>query len=173
MFGGVGIGFGLGLVFRGKGSTGGTALLAAIMHKYTGLTLGISLLLIDGLIVLSSAIAFNIELALYAMISVYITGKTIDIVQVGLGHAKMALIISNEEELIREAILKDLDRGVTKLKAQGGYTDDKRHVLMCVVNQNEVTKLKELVNYIDNEAFIVVTYANEVLGEGFKREEKM
>jgi uncharacterized membrane-anchored protein YitT (DUF2179 family) len=170
LFGGVGVGIGLGLVFRGKASTGGTDLAAQIMHKYLGLTLGVSVLLIDGLVVISSAIAFNIELALYALISLYVTGKTIDLVQVGLGYAKVALIISNEPEKLRHAILNDLDRGVTKLSGTGGYTEDERPVLMCVVNQTEVTKLKELVRVNDPLAFVIVTDANEVLGEGFKRE---
>jgi uncharacterized membrane-anchored protein YitT (DUF2179 family) len=170
LFGGVGVGLGLGLVFRGKASTGGTDLAAQIMHKYLGLTLGISILLIDGLVVISSAIAFNIELALYALISLYVTGKTIDLVQVGLGYAKVALIISNEPEKLRHTLLNDLNRGVTKLSGTGGYTEDERPVLMCVVNQTEVTKLKELVRLTDPLAFIIVTNANEVLGEGFKRE---
>jgi uncharacterized membrane-anchored protein YitT (DUF2179 family) len=170
LFGGVGVGLGLGLVFRGKASTGGTDLAAQIMHKYLGLTLGISILLIDGLVVISSAIAFNIELALYALISLYVTGKTIDLVQVGLGYAKVALIISNEPEKLRHALLNDLNRGVTKLSGTGGYTEDERPVLMCVVNQTEVTKLKELVRVNDPLAFVIVTNANEVLGEGFKRE---
>jgi uncharacterized membrane-anchored protein YitT (DUF2179 family) len=170
LFGGVGVGLGLGLVFRGKASTGGTDLAAQIMHKYLGLTLGLSVLLIDGLVVISSAIAFNIELALYALISLYVTGKTIDLVQVGLGYAKVALIISNEPEKLRHALLNDLNRGVTKLSGTGGYTEDERPVLMCVVNQTEVTKLKELVRKTDPLAFVIVTNANEVLGEGFKRE---
>jgi uncharacterized membrane-anchored protein YitT (DUF2179 family) len=170
LFGGVGVGMGLGLVFRGKASTGGTDLAAQIMHKYLGITLGVSVLLIDGLVVLSSAIAFNIELALYALISLYVTGKTIDLVQVGLSYAKVALIISNEPEKLRHALLNDLDRGVTKLSGTGGYTEDERPVLMCVVNQTEVTKLKEIVRLNDPQAFVIVTDTNEVLGEGFKRD---
>jgi uncharacterized membrane-anchored protein YitT (DUF2179 family) len=170
LFGGVGVGIGLGLVFRGKASTGGTDLAAQIVHKYSGLSLGISVLLLDGFVVLSSAFAFNIELALYALISLYVTGKTIDLVQVGLSYAKVALIISNDPDKIRYAIINDLDRGVTRLSGSGGYTEDERPVLMCVVNQTEVTKLKELVRFHDPHAFVVVTDANEVLGEGFKRE---
>jgi uncharacterized membrane-anchored protein YitT (DUF2179 family) len=170
LFGGVGVGIGLGLVFRGKASTGGTDLAAQIMHKYLGITLGVSVLLIDGLVVLSSVIAFNIELALYALISLYVTGKTIDLVQVGLSYAKVALIISNEPEKLRHALLNDLDRGVTKLSGTGGYTEDERPVLMCVVNQTEVTKLKEIVRLNDPLAFVIVTDTNEVLGEGFKRD---
>lgn len=170
LFGGIGVGIGLGLVFRGKASTGGTDLAAQIVHKYSGLSLGICVLILDGFVVLSSAFAFNIELALYALISLYVTGKTIDLVQVGLSYAKVALVISNDPDRIRHAIINDLDRGVTKLSGSGGYTEDERPVLMCVVNQTEVTKLKELVRSHDQHAFVIVTDANEVLGEGFKRE---
>jgi uncharacterized membrane-anchored protein YitT (DUF2179 family) len=170
LFGGIGVGVGLGLVFRGKASTGGTDLAAQIIHKYTGLTLGVAVLLLDGLVVTASAIAFDIEFALYALIGLYVTGKTIDLVQIGLGYAKVAYIISSTPDEIRQAILNDLDRGVTKISATGGYTESDRPVLMCVLHQTEVIKLKHLVRKIDADAFVIVHQANEVLGEGFQRE---
>lgn len=169
IFGGIGIGIGLGLIFRGRGSTGGTSLVAQIIHKYTGLTIGTSLLLIDGFIVASAAFAFSLELALYALLAVYITSKTIDVVQLGLGYGKMALIISDHQKKIEHALLYELDRGVTGLSAKGGYTGEAREVLMCVVQQTEVTRLKTLIRQIDPSAFVVVSDANEVLGEGFRR----
>ncbi|QPC47490.1 YitT family protein [Mangrovibacillus cuniculi] len=170
LFGGIGVGLGLGTVFRGKASTGGTDLAAQIIAKYTGLTLGACVALIDGLIVLSAAIVFEIEAGLYALIGLYVTSKTIDLVQVGFGRSKMTLIITRKQEEVRDGILNKIDRGVTKLQAYGGYTDDARPILMCVVDQTEFTKLKQLVKNIDSEAFIVVTDASEVLGEGFKRD---
>lgn len=169
LFGGIGVGLGLGIVFRGKASTGGTDLAAQIIHKYTGLSLGMCVILIDGLIVLTAAFVFDIEQALYALIGLYVTSKTIDLVQVGLGYSKMAMIITNEEEKVRHAILHEIDRGVTKLSGYGGYTDHERPVLMCVVQQAEFTKLKQLVKSIDPSAFVIVMDAAEVLGEGFKR----
>ncbi|WP_442596287.1 YitT family protein [Neobacillus sp. D3-1R] len=169
LFGGIGVGLGLGLVFRGKASTGGTDLAAQIINKYTGLTLGTCVAIIDGLIVLSAAIVFDIERGLYALIALYVTTKTIDLVQVGLGRSKMTMIISNQQAEIQEGILNKIDRGVTKLSAYGGYTDHERPILMCVVDQTEFTKLKQLVKSIDPTAFIVVMDASEVLGEGFKR----
>jgi uncharacterized membrane-anchored protein YitT (DUF2179 family) len=169
LYGGVGVGLGLGLVFLGNASTGGTDLIAQILHKYTGLTLGVAVLVIDGLVVLSAAIVYGPELALYALIALYITGKTIDTVQVGLRVAKIAFIISENQEEIRQNILYKLDRGVTKLPAFGGFTEKERPVLMCVVYQNEITRLKKLVSEQDPLAFVIVTDANEVLGEGFKR----
>lgn len=169
IFGGVGVGLGLGIVFKGRASTGGTDLAAQIIHKYTGLTLGTCVVMIDGLIVISAALVFDIERGLYALIGLFVTSKTIDLVQVGFVRSKMAMIITNKQEEVREGILNKIDRGVTKLSAYGGFTDHERPVLMCVVDQTEFTKLKQLVKSIDPTAFVVVMDAAEVLGEGFKR----
>jgi uncharacterized membrane-anchored protein YitT (DUF2179 family) len=169
LFGGIGVGLGLGIVFLGKASTGGTDLAAQIIHKYTGFSLGTCVALIDGLIVLTASIVFDIERGLYALIGLYVTSKTIDLVQVGLGRSKMVMIITNQQQEVREGILNKIDRGVTKLSAYGGYTDQERPILMCVVDQTEFTKLKQLVKSIDPTAFVVVMDAAEVLGEGFKR----
>ncbi|PLT32595.1 YitT family protein [Bacillus sp. V5-8f] len=166
--GGIGVGLGLGIVFRGKASTGGTDLAAQIIHKYTNLSLGTCVAIIDGLIVLSAALIFDIERGLYALIALYVTSKTIDLVQIGLGRSKMAMIITNKEEEVRNAILHDIDRGVTRLSGQGGYTDDTRPILMCVIDQTEFTELKQLVRTVDPRAFVIVMDASEVLGEGFK-----
>ncbi|NEX77464.1 YitT family protein [Bacillus thermocopriae] len=169
LFGGIGVGIGLGIVFRGKGSTGGTDLAAQIINKYTGFSLGRCVVMIDGLIVLTAAVVFDIEKALYALIALYVTSKTIDLIQVGFGRSKMAMIITNKQEEIREGILNKIDRGVTKLSAYGGFTDHERPVLMCVVDQTEFTKLKQLVKSLDPSAFVIVMDAAEVLGEGFKK----
>jgi uncharacterized membrane-anchored protein YitT (DUF2179 family) len=169
LFGGIGVGLGLGIVFRGKASTGGTDLAAQIIHKYTGFTLGRCVVMIDGLIVLTAAVVFDIEKALYAIIGLYVTSKTIDFIQVGFGRSKMAMIITNKQEEVRQGILHKIDRGVTKLSAYGGFTDHERPVLMCVVDQTEFTKLKQLVKTLDPTAFVVVMDAAEVVGEGFKR----
>jgi uncharacterized membrane-anchored protein YitT (DUF2179 family) len=169
LYGGVGVGVGIGLVFRAGASTGGTDLLAQIAHKYLGLSLGVAVLFIDGLVVLLAAFAFGPEKALYALITLYVTGKTIDMVQIGLGYAKMAFIISDKRDEIRDAILYEIDRGVTRLSAYGGYTDEERPVLMCVVNQNQLARLKNVVKRQDPNAFVIVSDANEVLGEGFRR----
>ncbi|AXF56297.1 YitT family protein [Salicibibacter kimchii] len=168
IFGGVGVGMGLGLVFRSGASTGGTDLAAQIIHKYTGASLGAGVFIMDGLIVAAAAIAFSIEFALFALIGLFITGKTIDIVQTGFGYDKIAFIITEEQGKVKLAILNDVDRGVTKLQAYGGYTEDDRPMLMCVVNRNEIPLLRQVVQSIDRDAFIVVSNATEVLGRGFK-----
>ncbi|MED3822358.1 YitT family protein [Priestia flexa] len=169
LFGGIGVGVGLGLVFRGHASTGGTDLAAQIIHKYTSLSLGICVALIDGLIVIAAAFVFDLERGLYALIGLYVTSKTIDLVQVGVGRSKMVLIITNKEKEVRHEILHTIDRGVTRLSAYGGYTDEERPILMVVVEQTEFTKLKQTVKAIDPSAFVIVADASEVLGEGFKR----
>ncbi|MBM6616309.1 YitT family protein [Bacillus suaedaesalsae] len=168
LFGGIGVGLGLGIVFRGKASTGGVDLAAQIVNKYTGFSLGTCVAMIDGLIVLTAAIVFDIELGLYALIALFVTSKTIDLVQVGFGYSKMAIIITNKEAEVRQAIFTEVNRGVTRLSAYGGYTDDERPILMCVVQQSEFTKLKQTVKRVDASAFVIVTNASEVLGEGFK-----
>ncbi|MBT2581695.1 YitT family protein [Planococcus sp. ISL-109] len=169
LFGGIMVGLGLGIVFRGKASTGGTDLAAQIITKYTGLTLGTSVAIIDGMIVLAAAIVFDIEKGLYALIGLYLTTKTIDLVQVGFGRSKMVYIITNKQVEIREAIYEEVDRGVTELTATGGYSGTEKPILMVVIPQTEFTKLKQLVKLIDPQAFVIVSDASEVLGEGFKR----
>jgi len=167
IFGGLCIGLGLGIVFRGKASTGGTDLAAQIVHKYSGLSLGICVAFIDGLIVLTAAIVFDLESGMYALIALFVTSKTIDLVQIGLARSKMTLIITSEEELVTNAIVHELDRGVTKLSGVGGYTNENRPVLMCVLDQSEFITLRDIVQSIDRNAFITVVDATEVLGEGF------
>lgn len=168
LFGGIGIGLGIGIVFRGNASTGGTDLAAQIISKYTGISLGKSVALIDGLIVISASIVFDIEKGLFALIGLYLTSKTIDLVQIGWSRSKMVLIITNEEEKVKRAILEQIDRGLTKLKAYGGYTDQERNTIMVVVDQSEFTGLKQVVRNIDPNAFVIVVDASEVLGQGFK-----
>ncbi len=169
IFGGIVVGTGIGFVFKGRASTGGTDLLAQIITKYTGLTLGTSVLVIDGIIAVSAAIVFDIEKGLYAIIGLYVTTKTIDIVQLGFSQSKMVYIITKDQDAIRDAIFAEINRGVTKIPAFGGYTGDERPLLMVVVYQTEFTKLKQIVKTIDPTAFVIVSNAYEVLGEGFKR----
>ncbi|GAA4873764.1 YitT family protein [Paenibacillus vulneris] len=168
IYGGILIGMGLGLVFRGRGSTGGLDLAAQMIHRFTGLSLGLAVAMLDGMVILTAGIVLSPEKALYALIGLFVTSKTINIVQLGLSYSKVAFIISSETAPIREAILHDLDRGVTQLHATGGYTGEERTVLMVVVGQSEVTRLKQLVKALDPGAFVILSDTNEVLGEGFK-----
>ncbi len=168
IFGGMGVGLGLGIVFRGRASTGGIDLAAQVLHKFTHLPLGISVALLDGMIVLTSAFVFSVEEGLYALIGLFATSRTIDFVQVGLNTSKNVMIITEHVEEVRAAILNEIDRGVTVLQGSGGYTERERQVIMCVVQQNEFIKLTQTVKTIDPGAFVVAMNATEVLGEGFK-----
>ncbi|SFL89912.1 Uncharacterized membrane-anchored protein YitT, contains DUF161 and DUF2179 domains [Paenibacillus sp. 1_12] len=168
IYGGIMLGIGVGLVFRGKGSTGGLDLAAQIVHKYTGLSLGLAMAMLDGLVILTAGIVLSPEKALYALIGLFVTSKTINIVQIGLSYSKVAFIISDKSEEIRQQILLEIDRGLTQLQATGGYTGQDRTVLMVVVGQTEVNRLKELVQKTDPTAFVILSDTHEVLGEGFK-----
>lgn len=168
VYGGLGVGFGIGLVFRGRASTGGMDVAAQILHRMTGIRLGLSLAMFDGLIILSAGLLISFESALYALIGLFVTSKTIDVVQTGFQTSKAAFIVTNEPDKVSHAILHDLDRGLTRLHGEGGYTGQARPVLLAVVGQNEVAKLKALVQDVDPNAFVIISNTAEVLGEGFQ-----
>lgn len=170
LYGGIGVGLGLGIVFRGRGSTGGLSTLAQIVQRYTGLSLSVCVVIMDGTVIALAGFILSPEKALYALIGLYITGKFIDMIELGLNYTKVAYIIANKTDEIADAVLSQLDRGLTKLSAQGGYTGDNRMVLMVVVGQSEVTQLKTIVQTLEPTAFVIITNAHEVLGEGFKRQ---
>jgi uncharacterized membrane-anchored protein YitT (DUF2179 family) len=168
IYGGLGVGLGIGLVFRGRASTGGLSIAAQILHRYTGMRLGLAVAAFDGLVILSAGVLISLENALYALIGLFVTTKVIDVVQTGLQTSKAAFIISNEPEKVAAAILHELDRGLTRLHGEGGYTGQSRPVLLAVVGQNEVMKLKALVQDADPNAFVIISNTAEVLGEGFQ-----
>ncbi|MGM8214736.1 YitT family protein [Bacillaceae bacterium W0354] len=167
IFGGIGVGVGLGIVYLGDASTGGTSLIAQMIHKLTNISLGTSLVLIDGLIVIAAIFVFSLEAGLFALICLYMTSKSINIVQTGFNQTKTTLIITSKHIEVQEAIYQQVDRGVTRITAQGGFTEEERPVLMCVVNQMEMGKLKRTVKQVDKEAFVIVMDSSEVLGRGF------
>lgn len=169
IYGGVLVGIGMGVVFRFKGTTGGTDLAARLINKYIKVSLGQSLLAIDFLVIAAAGVFFNAELAMYALLSLFVSTQVIDLVQEGVSFAKTAMIISPQVEEISRAILNELDRGATALKGRGMYTGLDRDVIMCVVTRAEVTRLKELVYQIDPKAFLVFNDVREVIGEGFRR----
>ncbi|MEW6276045.1 MAG: YitT family protein [Bacillota bacterium] len=172
-FGGALIGLGLGIVFRYRGTTGGTDLAAAILRTYTGANVGQLLFLVDGLVVITAGFTFHSwELAMYALITIFITAWLVDLVQEGISYTKAFLIISEQLDRIAQQVIKDLNRGATALKARGMYTGLPREVLLVVVNRAEVTRLKDLVYAIDPRAFMILADVHEVLGEGFKQYRK-
>jgi len=174
VFGGVIYGIGLGLIFRGGFTTGGTDVLAAaIKRKVKTFSMGQFLLIFDAVIVLASVVAYfndeepGILLAMYSFIAMYLTSKAIDILLEGFDYCRTAYIISEYCTQIADRVLHDLNRGVTSLRGKGMYTGQDRDVLLCVLSKKQIPDLKAIVSEIDPNAFVIVLEAREVLGEGF------
>lgn len=168
LYGGVVGGIGMGLVFRSKGNTAGTALAAVILNKILGIRIGQAMMAADFFVIVFAGLAFkSAELSLYALISMFVTGQIVDLVQEGPSTSKAFFVMSNQPKQVAAAIINEMDRGVTVLQAKGGYTGESRETLLCVVSTSEVTQLKEVIYQIDPKAFVIVTTAHEVLGEGF------
>ncbi len=168
VYGGVIMGLGLGLVFRCRGSTGGTALFSLILNRITGLTAGQGLLGSDLAVIGLAVFVFGGEAAMYAVLSLFVSTWVVDLVQEGFGTAKAVIIITVKGEEINRRLLHDLDRGVTRLAGRGGYTGEEKEILLCVVTRPQVTQLKELVYEHDPAAFVIIGNAGEVHGEGFR-----
>ncbi|MEF9990615.1 MAG: YitT family protein [Romboutsia sp.] len=164
------VGIGIGIVFRVDGSTGGTDLIALILSKrFPGIKATKFMMCLDGVVVISSGIVSkNLEIGLYSAIALYIIVKVADAIMEGFDYSKAFFIISNESEKLKSVITDELDRGLTILNGKGGYTDDKKDVLLVVVSKNQEVYLKKLVKSADPNAFIIVSNVHEVLGEGFK-----
>ena len=171
LVGGLLNGTGIGLVFSQGASTGGSDLLSVLTAKILpGLSASERLILIDTLIVAAGVFIFGLEIGLYAVVAVFVTGKVSDAILDGLKFAKIAYIISDHPEEISEHILRELGRGLTGLEGQGMYSEKHKMVLMCVVSKKEAVLLKDIVKNADNEAFLILSEAKEVLGEWFWRE---
>ncbi|MBZ5589005.1 MAG: YitT family protein [Acidobacteriia bacterium] len=166
-YGGLLDGFGMGLVFRGRGTTGGTDILARLAHRYLGVGIGQALLAMNVAIFAGAAFLFGAEAVMVALALAFVSARVLDVVQTGFSAARAALIISQKPDAVREAVLGKLGRGVTVLHGQGGYTGEERPVLYVVVTPHEVGRLKRLVAHVDRAAFVAITPAQEVLGEGF------
>lgn len=168
IFGGAIGGIGMGLVFLARATTGGTDMLAAVMQHYLKhYTVAQIMQVLDGLIVITGAFVFGLNKALYAIIAIFVIAQVTDGMIEGLKFSKIAYIISDHQNEIARVLMKELDRGVTGLDARGMYSNEKKNVLFCVVNKKEIVQVKEIVTKIDAKAFIVVSDAREVLGEGF------
>ncbi|RKQ35680.1 YitT family protein [Oceanobacillus halophilus] len=167
LYGGIMLGIGLGIVYKGNGSTGGTAAIAQIVKKFTGISSGYSQFIVDGVVVIFSIIVFNLELTLYALMAIYISGKAIDFVQLRTSTTKLILIITEEEEKIQSLIQKQLDRGLTKVRSIGGYTNQDKTMILCVTQQQEAVHLKKLLQKEAPTTFVIFIDASEIMGRGF------
>jgi len=158
---------GMALVFNENASTGGTDILAKILNKFFHLDIGKSLLVVDFVITLASALVFGIDVALYSMLSVILLGIIVDRVIEGFNICKSVFIISKRNDEISKFIIYSLDRGCTFLNGIGAYTGKSNNILYAVLSRSQFIKLKKFIKEIDPEAFITVGEVHEVLGEGF------
>jgi uncharacterized membrane-anchored protein YitT (DUF2179 family) len=169
VFGGVFIGFGLGLIFKSKATSGGSDIVAMIISKYTRLPLGQLMIYVDSVIVVAGLLAFqDWKIPLYSLIVIYITGRVIDLVLQGISYEKTLFIISEKHEEIRNKIINDLNRGGTYLRGEGMYNNKERTIIYTVLTRRELAILQDFIHKTDPEAFLTVINANEILGNGFK-----
>ncbi|MFC4557370.1 YitT family protein [Virgibacillus kekensis] len=172
LFAGVFIGVGLGIIFRYGGTTGGVDIIARLVHKYVGWSMGKTMFLFD-FVVIATSVFTILELVegMYTLVAVYIGARVIDFIQEGAYSARGATIISSHSDAIANKIIKDMDRGVTVLSGRGSFTGEKRDVLYCIVGRNEIVRLKNLIDAIDPHAFVAVSSVHDVVGEGFTLDE--
>ena len=162
-------GIGFGLILRGNATTGGTDMLASLIHtRVPTLRVGVLITMVDGLVVVASAFVFSPKMAMYALISVFIMNYTLDYVLDGMNRSTAYLIVSPKSDEIAAQVLGQLERGVTGLYGRGRYSGQETEVLLCVVSRFEVIRLRRIVSSCDPQAFMIAINAHEVLGEGFK-----
>jgi len=167
LYGGVLLGIGLGLVYLGRGTSGGSDVLGRFLNHYRGISISQAYLITDAVVVLAGGFAFGWEHALYGIIVIYISGLAAELISEGSRVVRVALIVTNEAQAVAERIFELLERGATILPGTGGYTGNVRPMLYCVLTRSEVNLLKDIVSEVDPSAFMVIGQANEALGYGF------
>lgn len=173
LFAGVFLGVGLGIVFRFGGTTGGVDIIARLIQKYFGWSMGKTMFVFDFFVIILSWITFLDERSMmYTLVAVYVCGRVIDFVQEGAYSAKGAFIISPKSGEIADFIAQKMERGVTVFDGHGHFTKEHRDVLYCVVARNELVRLKSIVNAIDPHAFFSIIDVHDVSGEGFTLDDK-
>ncbi len=169
LFGGVIVGVGTGTVLLFSATTGGTDTMAALLQKtlFRQYSIAQIMQVLDALVVLAGATVFGIQYALYALIAIYIVAKISDGILEGVNFSKEAIIISDHYEEIADAVMNDMGRGVTAMTGKGMYSGQGKEVLFCVVSKKEIVTLRDIVQECDPRAFLIVSDAREVFGEGF------
>lgn len=167
IYGGILLGVGLGLVYRGQGTSGGSDILGRILNSKLGISISQAYLITDTLVVLAGGFAFDWRHALYGLGVIYVSGLAAEAVAEGSSIFRTAMIVSSRPQEVSEKIMTDLERGVTVLSGTGAYTGVERPTLYCVITKSEVNQLKEIVQEADPKAFMVIGHAHEALGEGF------
>ena len=168
LYGGLLQGIGIGFVFLGGGTTGGTDLLAAIIQKYLKqYSIAQVMQFVDGAVVIVGMYVFGVERALYAIIAVFLVTKVADGIIEGLKLSKSVYIVTDKPDEVARMVIEDMDRGITGISAKGMYSGEDKLMLFCVVGKKELVQLKEKIDEIDEKAFVIVGDAREVHGEGF------
>ncbi len=168
LYGAVVSGVGYGLVYRAGGTSGGSDILARILNHYRSISMTQSYLMVDSAVILAAGFVFGWKQALYALITLYVSGIVSENVLEGSGTVRTALVVTSRAKPISDRVLEEMERGVTILQGTGAYTGTERPVIYCVITRSEVAQLKSIVREIDPQAFIVIGQAHEALGEGFK-----
>ena len=168
LYGGAIGGLGAGMMFRGGGSSGGMDIIAIYMKRRYGVSMAATYTVADAVILAIVGLTLGADTALYALIITFVGGKVAEYVQEGISRAKAAIIISDKASEIAGVIMDDLSRGVTYLSGWGGYTSTEKRVILAAVSVREISRLKSIIQQIDPKAFVIVTDAAEVLGEGFE-----
>ncbi len=163
------LGVGLGIIFRFRGSTGGTDIPVAILKQKTGISIGTGYWMVETLIILTVGLVFqDLKLIIWGYVNLFISTKITDIASEGMPYVKGVYVISDYEESIKDAIYERLNRGVTFIKARGGYTEKDKEILFCCMNRRQVPMIRDIVQDIDPKAFMIVTDVHDVMGYGFK-----
>lgn len=171
LFGGALVGLALGIIFIRNATTGGVDIIAKLVKlKFPHISMGRSILLFDAFVVILGGIIYkNFESMLYAAVVIFVSAQVLDYVIFGVSRGAMILIISEQSEKLCNMIISDLDRGVTILKAQGGYSKTDKDVLLCACFDNQTHKLIKKIKSADENAFFIVTQSKQILGNGFMR----
>ncbi|MFH2039869.1 MAG: YitT family protein [Chloroflexota bacterium] len=168
LYGAIVSGIGYGLVYRGQGTSGGSDILARILNNWRDIPVSQSYLMVDGLVLIAAGFVFGPKQALYALITLYVSGIVAETTLAGSSIVRTAMIVTTRPEQVARQIMEDMNRGVTVLSGKGAYSGEERDILYCVVIRSEVAQLKSIINEIDPQAFMVIGQAHEALGEGFK-----
>ena len=165
---GVVLGLGLGIIFNAGGTTGGTDILARIFNKYTSLSMGKLMLIVDAIVLTTVVIVFqDVRTAMYTLFFILIDTLVIDLIGEGGFAGKGFLIVTSKPEEIAKKVSDDLGRGITFIRGMGYYSRKDLDIVYCVVSRNEMKQMKDIINRIDPFAFITISEAHEILGEGF------
>jgi uncharacterized membrane-anchored protein YitT (DUF2179 family) len=169
IYGGVMLGIGLGIVFRGRASTGGSDIIGMVLHKYTGMSIGYGIMVTDFVVISASGLALmSLEAPLYGYLVLFISTKLIDLVLEGWNYSKLVIIISTRTGEVADFILKGLERGGTALRSRSLYLNREGEVIITVVHRKQLAELKAKIKAIDPDAFVIINDTYDVLGRGFK-----